>query len=145
VLVYTGVATIIGLAVLGAGVMATVGHNTTKITPSRGVNIEIGAALAVTIGSILAIPTSATQCVIGAVVAVGLCNKSHRNAVNWSLLGKIFCTWVLTPFTSGAVSAGIYALLRFAAESQVPPDFFPISNTSTAYGQHYPFGVNGNN
>ncbi|ELR15426.1 Phosphate transporter family protein [Acanthamoeba castellanii str. Neff] len=109
VLVMGGAAIVLGLAMWGYRVMATVGHNMTKLTSSRGFNIEFGAAMTVLIASRLSIPISTTHCVVGSVFAVGLADGIK--AVNWRLFINIVLSWVITlPITLG-LAAATFALL----------------------------------
>ena len=57
-----GVGIVIGLATWGYRVMATIGQNLAKVTPSRGFDIELGAAMTVVMGSKLGLPLSTTHC-----------------------------------------------------------------------------------
>ena len=111
-LTIAGVGIVLGLVLYGRKVIETVGHKMTKITPSRGVSVEIGVATAVLLASYIGMPVSTTHCAVGSIVAVGLCNKQGRKAVNWSLFGGIFISWVVTLPVAGGVSAGLYALLK---------------------------------
>eukprot|EP01135_Chromosphaera_perkinsii_P008553 Nk52_evm19s1400 gene=Nk52_evmTU19s1400 len=114
-----GVGIVVGLAIWGRKVIETVGHKMTKITPSRGVAVELGVATAVLLASYLKMPVSTTHCCVGSIVAVGLCNKQGKNAVNWSLFSGIFISWVVTLPAAGLVSAGFYALLKPVVENSL--------------------------
>ena len=93
-----------GLACLGYKVMASIGINMVKITPSRGFSIEIGSALVVLAGSALSFPLSTTHCKVGSTVGVGL--VEGKNGVNWSLLYSVFAGWIVT-IVICAVSTGL--------------------------------------
>ncbi len=59
----------------------------------------------------LGLPVASSHAVVGAIagfgsVAVGI------HAVNWSSIGLISLTWVLTPLISGAIAFGLYSLIR---------------------------------
>lgn len=137
VIFFGAIAIVLGLSLFGARVMATIAHNTVLVTPSRGVNIEIGAAFSSIIASYVGVPTSTTQCAVGAIVAVGLCNDAGVKAVNWKMFGKIFLAWVLTPLVAGLVAALVMVLFKPMVENQVPDNFFPITENSTLYGVPY--------
>mmetsp|Transcript_13384 Transcript_13384/g.46596 ORF Transcript_13384/g.46596 Transcript_13384/m.46596 type:complete len:578 (+) Transcript_13384:69-1802(+) len=110
---YAGLGVAVGLAMFGKRVMRTVGRDCTKITPSRGFNIELGYSLASLISSAEGWPVSTTQLCIGAVVGVALVSgEDVSKSLNRKLLFTIFCSWVLTPFMSGIISAICFACLR---------------------------------
>ena len=118
ILVLGGIGIIVGLACLGYKVMAAIGINMVKVTPSRGFSIEIGSALVVIIGSSMGLPLSTTHCKVGSTVGIGL--AEGKNGVNWSLLYGVFAGWIVTLFVC-AVSTG--ALFAFAAYA---PKLFPV-------------------
>jgi phosphate/sulfate permease len=110
ILLAGGVGISLGLAMWGYRVMSTIGTNMTKLTPSRGFNIEFGASMTVLIASRLKIPTSTTHCVVGSVFAVGLADGIK--AVNWRLLLNVVLSWVVTLPATGLISAAAFAALR---------------------------------
>ena len=103
-LVLGGVGIVVGLACLGYKVMAAIGVNMVKVTPSRGFSIEIGSALVIIFGSTLGLPLSTTHCKVGSTVGVGL--VEGKNGVNWSLLYGVFAGWIITLFVC-AISTGL--------------------------------------
>ena len=118
ILVLGGIGIIVGLACLGYKVMAAIGVNMVKVTPSRGFSIEIGSALIVIIGSAMGLPLSTTHCKVGSTVGIGL--AEGKNGVNWSLLYGVFAGWIVTLFVC-AVSTGV--IFAFAAYA---PKLFPV-------------------
>jgi len=104
-----GIGIVVGLATWGYKVMATIGENLCKVTPSRGFNIELASAFTVLTGSKIGIPLSTTHCQVGGVVGVGL--TEGRNAVNWMLVLQVFGGWVITLPVAAGVSALLYLFL----------------------------------
>merc|ERR1712137_1271769 len=104
-----GLGIVIGLATWGHKVMATIGENLCKVTPSRGFNIELASAITVLTGSKIGLPLSTTHCKVGGVVGVGLADG--RNAVNWSLVLQVFGGWVVTLPIAAFVSGIVYMIL----------------------------------
>ena len=103
-LVLGGAGIVVGLACLGYKVMAAIGVNMVKVTPSRGFSIEIASSLVVLFGSAIGLPLSTTHCKVGSTVGVGL--VEGKNGVNWSLLYGVFAGWIFT-IVICAVSTGL--------------------------------------
>lgn len=85
---------VIGLATYGYRVMATIGKKITELTPSRGFAAEMSAAATVVIASGAGLPISTTHTLVGAVLGVGLARGI--GALNISVIGGIFASWVIT-------------------------------------------------
>lgn len=60
------------LAMQGWRMMAILENHLTKIAPSRGFVMEMGAVFAVLIASDRGLTLSSTQCIVGATIAIGL-------------------------------------------------------------------------
>ena len=113
ILLYGGISISIGLWVWGRKVIKTMGNDLTKITPSTGFTIEIGAALTVLASSKFGLPVSTTHCKVGSVVAVGRVHKS-RQGVNWRLFLNISIAWVATvPVTALFSASAMFLLEKF--------------------------------
>lgn len=89
-----GVGIILGLALLGHKVMATVGVEITDLTPSRGFAAEFSAATTVVIASGIGLPISTTQTLVGAVLGVGFARGIA--ALNLGVVSNIIVSWVVT-------------------------------------------------
>jgi phosphate/sulfate permease len=79
VLLMGGAGIVLGLATWGYRVMKTIGENLTKVTPSRGFNIELGSALTVMAGSRLGVPLSTTHCKVRIPISI---KPPHTSLVN---------------------------------------------------------------
>lgn len=112
ILVLGGIGIIVGLACLGYKVMAAIGVNMVKVTPSRGFSIEIGSALIVIIGSAMGLPLSTTHCKVGSTVGIGM--AEGKNGVNWSLLYGVFAGWIVTLFVCAVSTGLIFAFAAYA-------------------------------
>ena len=112
VLVLGGAGIVVGLACLGYKVMAAIGVNMVKVTPSRGFAIEIGSAFVIVTGSQLGLPLSTTHCQVGSTVGVGL--MEGKNSVNWSLVYQVFAGWVITLVVCAITTAAIFAFGYYA-------------------------------
>ncbi|MDY6811509.1 MAG: inorganic phosphate transporter, partial [Actinomycetota bacterium] len=98
-----GVAMIAGLWFIGRRVIATVGRNLTTMHPASGFAAELSAAAVVMGATILGLPVSSTHILIGAVLGIGLVNRS----TNWGLMKPIGLAWVIT-LPAGAILGAIF-------------------------------------
>lgn len=115
ILAMGGIGIAIGLAAYGYKIINALGVKICKITPSRGICIELASALVIITGSRLEIPLSTTHCQVGATVGVALL-EDYKNftGVNKKIIVKTLLGWVLTlvivSITCGIlVSQGAYA------------------------------------
>lgn len=113
ILALGGVGLVVGLATLGHHIIRAIGVRLTKVTPSRGFTIELGAAFVIVVGSRLGLPLSTTQAQVGSTAGVGLC-EGRRDAVNWSEIGHVFLGWCLTLLVTGSLSAALFAFAVFS-------------------------------
>ena len=94
ILAIGGVGMSVGLLVYGYKIINAIGTKLCKITPSRGVAIELSSAIVIIIGSRLKIPLSTTHCQVGATVGVGLlenksCNKKIEGINHLILIKRL--------------------------------------------------------
>jgi len=101
---------VLGLAMLGRRVIATVGQKITELTPSRGFAAEIAAASTVVVASGTGIPISTTQTLVGAVLGVGMARSF--NSLNLKVIGNVFMSWVITIPVGALLAIMSYYLLR---------------------------------
>jgi PiT family inorganic phosphate transporter len=94
ILLVGGVGIVLGLAMYGKKVIATVGSNITELTPSRGFACLLAASTTVVIASGTGLPISTTHTLVGAVLGVGLARGI--GALNLSVVGTIFMSWMIT-------------------------------------------------
>ena len=107
-----GIGISFGLLIYGKKIINAIGIKLCKITPSRGTCIELSSALIIITGSRLKIPLSTTHCQVGATIGVGFLENKVNN-INWFILIKTVCGWLLTCVIVGVssgilVSQGIY-------------------------------------
>ena len=114
ILAMGGIGIAIGLYVYGKKITLAIGEKLCKITPSRGVAIELSSALVIIIGSRLKIPLSTTHCQVGATVGVGMLEDTKNcSGINCKVFLKTAIGWVITCVIVGVttgllVSQGVY-------------------------------------
>lgn len=117
ILAMGGAGIVLGLATWGYRIIKAIGVRLTKVTPSRGMSIELGAAITVVTASRLGLPVSTTQCQVGATVGVGFV-ELKTSTVNWLSFFIIFLGWVATVIVAGLFSAIVMLVLIYT-----PPKF----------------------
>ena len=101
-----GLGIAVGLFVYGKKITYAIGEKLCKITPSRGVAIELSSALVIITGSRLRIPLSTTHCQVGATVGVGLLeNTKNCSGINCKVLVKTAVGWIITCVIVGGTTA----------------------------------------
>ena len=106
ILAIGGVGIALGLLVYGYKIIYAIGVKLCKITPSRGVAIELSSALVIIIGSRLKIPLSTTHCQVGATVGVGaLENMKTCSGINCKIFMKTIVGWVVTCVIVGSTTS----------------------------------------
>ncbi|MDA7747360.1 inorganic phosphate transporter, partial [Psychromonas sp.] len=104
-----GIGIVLGLAIFGKRVMATIGQGITHLTPSRGFAAELAAASTVVIASGTGLPISTTQTLVGAVLGVGMARGIA--ALNLGVVRNIVISWVVTlPIGAGLSIVFFYIL-----------------------------------
>ncbi|MCK5820225.1 MAG: inorganic phosphate transporter, partial [Psychromonas sp.] len=105
-----GVGIVLGLAIFGKKVMATIGTGITHLTPSRGFAAELAAAATVVIASGTGLPISTTQTLVGAVLGVGMAHGIA--ALNLGVVRNIVISWVVTLPIGAAFSVVFFYMLK---------------------------------
>ncbi len=118
VLCYAAAALVIGLWTYGYNIMRNLGNRLTLQSPARGFSMELGAAVTTVFATRLSIPVSTTQCIVGAVVVVGLCNKDIK-AVNWRMVTWCYLGWIFTLPCAGLISGILMGIIVNAPRAGV--------------------------
>jgi inorganic phosphate transporter, PiT family len=110
VLVLGGIGIVVGLAIWGKQVIATIGEGIIKLEPSSGFAAELATAATILIASSQGLPVSTSHALVGAVVGVGAV-KNWRS-LSLDTLKSIALAWVVTIPIATLLSAGIFIILR---------------------------------
>lgn len=102
-----GIGMVVGLATWGYRVIETIGTRITELTPTRGFSAEFATATVVVLHSYSSLPISTTHTLVGSVIGVGL--AGGLAAVDLSMIGKIFVSWIITVPVAALTSALIFA------------------------------------
>ncbi|MCE0557423.1 MULTISPECIES: inorganic phosphate transporter [unclassified Motilimonas] len=105
-----GIGIVLGLAIFGKRVIATIGNGITHLTPSRGFAAELAAATTVVIASGTGLPISTTQTLVGAVLGVGMARGIA--ALNLGVVRSIVVSWVITLPIGAFLSIMFFYMLR---------------------------------
>ena len=112
ILAYGGVALSLGLLLYGYKVMKMIGYKLTVMSPTRGSSASLASSLVVATASYIGIPVSTTQCIVGAVVGIGLVEGQHN--VQWASMLKCVAGWVIVFFVAAIISAMLFALCAYS-------------------------------
>ena len=105
-----GLAMAVGAWTLGSRVSETVGRNITPLDYSGALAAQFAAAFGVHVFTLMGIPVSTSQAVVGGVIGVGL--TKGAGAVSSRKISEIVIGWVATP-----VCAALFAALVYTAVS----------------------------
>lgn len=97
---------ILGALLEGQGGIETL-KGLTPMTLEQAVVCSLGAAATVTIMTILALPVSTSQAVVGAILGIGL----MRQALNTAGLGKVLACWFGTPVAAVVIAILLYKVM----------------------------------
>jgi len=103
-----GFGMLLGLMMLGRIVLKSVGNEIIKLTPLKGLSVEICASLILFIATLWGIPLSSTHTMIGSIVGVGLAEDSW---VNFSKIINIMLTWIGTFIAAATISITTYLVI----------------------------------
>jgi len=114
-----GVGIGLGLLLYGYKIIKALGVKICKITPTRGVAIELASALVVISGSRLEIPLSTTHCQVGATLGVAaLEDVKDCHGINCNIVLKAVIGWIATLIIVGGSTALLVSQGAYAPEVQ---------------------------
>ncbi len=103
----------LGALSLGHRVAEMVGSGITALDPLGAACAQAAAAFSVHLFSLLGVPVSTSQAIVGAVVGVGLIKGTR--AVRRGKVLEIVGGWVATPLAAGILSFALYHLISWVA------------------------------
>ena len=105
-----GIAMGVGALTYGQRVTRTVGKDITPLDLPGAFSAQFAAAVGVHFFSVLGIPVSTSQAIVGAVIGVGL--TKGVQAVSRQKIGIIMLGWVLAPLCAAVFAALLYRILK---------------------------------
>ena len=111
-----GVSIALGILTYSKPVMETVGKKLVKLDPFSAFVVVLAQAITVHIYTIIGVPVSTSQAVVGAVIGIGIVKGA--NTVSKKTLKNILLAWILTP----VVACFIALVIDFAYNLHyIPP------------------------
>ena len=111
VLTIGGLGIVLGLAVQGKNVIATVGENIISLVPSTGFCAEIATATTILLASRIGLPVSTSHTLVGSIVGIGL--WQNRNSVDWNTIKSVVLAWIVTLPAAAILGAIIFGILQY--------------------------------
>ena len=99
-----------GALIFGKGVAETVGRNIVPLDLPGAFAVQTSAGFGLHLFSMLGVPVSTSQAVVGALMGIGLYHGIKT--VSRRKLAEVVVGWVATPTCSGLVALGIFLLIR---------------------------------
>jgi sodium-dependent phosphate transporter len=93
----------LGVMTYGYKIIEVMGVKMTKISNTRGLCIDMSAAIVVILASAYGLPVSSTQTVTGSIIGVGILDG--RSGINWRVMFKVFGGWAFTIVFTGFTAA----------------------------------------
>lgn len=112
VMLLGGVGIVVGLAIWGKQVIATIGEGIMTLTPSGGFSAEMATAVTILLASRFGLPISTSHALVGGVVGVGLAQAA---TLQTNTLKSIALTWIATIPLAALIAALIFQILRQTA------------------------------
>ncbi len=94
------------------GVVETVGHSIVPLDLPSSFAVQVSAGFGLHLFSMLGVPVSTSQAVVGALMGIGL--YRGVKTVSRRKLGEVVVGWVATPTCAGLVSYGIFTAVTAA-------------------------------
>ena len=109
-LIFGAIAMAFGVLTSSRKVIHTVGGGITSLEPFDAAVALLSEASTLLIFSIIGVPISAVQAIVGAVIGVGFVKGTKM--INSKTLIKVISGWAATPIATGAIAVIIYLVLK---------------------------------
>jgi PiT family inorganic phosphate transporter len=128
-IIMAGVLEFIGAVLFGQEVTSTLGTKianpvlfvTTPQTLVMGmISVLLSGGIWLQVATSRGLPVSSSHAIVGAIAGFSWVSLGIE-AIDWSSIGLITMGWILTPIISGAISAGLYGLIRHWIFNQLHP------------------------
>lgn len=113
ILVIVILAMCFGIVSFGKKVVTTVSRNITLIDPVTAFTAQFSSGIVIYFFTIVGIPISTTQAILGGLVGVGI--TKGTGMFNRNLVIEILVGWIITPASAALLSILIYDILRILA------------------------------
>lgn len=95
---YGGISIALGVLTFSKNVMLTVGKGIVPLDGFSALVTVVAHAVTVHIFAMIGVPVSTSQAIVGAVIGIGLIK--NMDAINYSVIFKVFSGWFVTPLGS---------------------------------------------
>lgn len=128
-IIMAGVLEFLGAVLFGQEVTSTLGTKiadpalfaTTPQTLVMGmISVLLSGGIWLQVATSGGLPISSSHAIVGAIAGFSWVSLGIE-AIDWSSVGLITIGWILTPIISGAISAGLYSLIRHWIFNQLHP------------------------
>jgi inorganic phosphate transporter, PiT family len=128
-IIMAGVLEFLGAVLFGQEVTSTLGTKiadpalfaTTPQTLVMGmISVLLSGGIWLQVATSRGLPVSSSHAIVGAIAGFSWVSLGIE-AIDWSSIGLITIGWILTPIISGAISAGLYGLIRHWIFNQLHP------------------------
>ena len=128
-IIMAGVLEFLGAVLFGQEVTSTLGTKiadpalfaTTPQTLVMGmISVLLSGGIWLQVATSRGLPVSSSHAIVGAIAGFSWVSLGIE-AIDWSFIGLITIGWILTPIISGAISAGLYGLIRHWILNQLHP------------------------
>lgn len=128
-IIMAGVLEFLGAVLFGQEVTSTLGTKiadpalfaTTPQTLVMGmISVLLSGGIWLQVATSRGLPISSSHAIVGAIAGFSWVSLGIE-AIDWSSVGLITIGWILTPIISGAISAGLYSLIRHWIFNQLHP------------------------
>lgn len=128
-IIMAGVLEFLGAVFFGQEVTSTLGTKianpvlfvTTPQTLVMGmISVLLSGGIWLQVATSRGLPVSSSHAIVGAIAGFSWVSLGIE-AIDWSSMGLITMGWILTPIISGAISAGLYGLIRHWIFNQLHP------------------------